>query len=336
MPTPNAPIRAAIVGCGIISNAHAMASAKAPEDLIIVACMDIIENKAVEFAKKYGIPNAYTNYQEMIEREKPELLILSTWPVQHEEQVLTAIALGVKNILCEKSLAMNAASAQRMHEAVRSAGGLLMEGFMWRHHPRTLQVQEMLESNRIGKLRKVRASFQRNALNDPAGSWKHRPECGGGVVYDFTCYCVNAAGLFFPTLPTRVNAVWQKTSEGLITELQGLLEYPDGLVAVIESSYGTHFQQPVELHGENGIIRLEKVFSSFGATEILIDSNDGVDKIPSSDAWQAESQIRHFCECIKNGGAPRFTSEESVRNHAVIDALLESAATRRATTPRFP
>jgi len=322
-----------MVGCGGISQAHVNAILANPEVMTLAACADVAFDKARDTAERCGGAAVYDDYRKMIEQEAPDIVIIATWPNLHEEQVVTAASLGVPMILCEKSLAMSAESALRMAEAARRGGSVLVEGFMGRHHPRTLELERLLREGRIGPLRKIRAGFQRPALEQL--SWKQNPEFGG-VVFDFTCYCVNAVGQFTTQLPDRVYGQMKRQPDGLIVQLDGMLHYPDGLVAFIESSYTFAFQQPLELHGETGILRMNNAWTGSGASGIDLEPNRNptlIENLPTQTADRAACQLLHLCECLRTGSTPRFTIEESVRNHAVIDSLLQSAQTDQAVTP---
>jgi D-xylose 1-dehydrogenase (NADP+, D-xylono-1,5-lactone-forming) len=323
------PLRAAIVGCGGISHAHGLAAARQPAALRLVACADIVPDRARAFAQRYALRAAYADYQEMLLREQPDLVILATWPNQHEEQVLACLQAGVPAILCEKSLALSAASAARMATAARQAGALLVEGFMWRHHPRTLLAQELLASGRIGNLVMVRAGFH-FITADPA-NWRKRPELGGGVVFDATCYCVNALAAFIAGPPESVAAQWTRRKDGLTESLYATLRYPGGLIAQIESSQLAPYRQPLELRGDRGTLALEHAWTPGPTTDLEIvtgsiwDGSFARESVPAGAADPYECQLLHVCACLRSAARPRFTVEESVRNLAVIDALLRSA-----------
>lgn len=329
------PVSVALIGCGGISGAHAQAMVDHPQALRLVACADLMLDKAQALAQRCGGATAYDDYRVMLEREQPELVIIATWPNLHEEQVTAAAERGVPMILCEKSLAMSAAAARRMAAAAQRSGTVLVEGFMGRHHPRTLELEQLVRAGRIGALRKIRAGFQRPALDKP--SWKMNPAFGG-VVFDFTCYCVNALGQFVTTLPDRVYGRLVRRDDGLNVQLDGMLHYPDGLVAFIESSYTFAFQQPLELHGETGILRLQNAWTGSGASGIELEPNRNptvVERIDTPTADRAACQLLHLCECLRSGATPRFTIAESIRNHAVIDALLKSAELDQPVTPEL-
>ena len=195
----------------------------------------------------------------------------------------------------------------------------------------------MIAEGKIGKLGSIRAGF--HALSNDPDNWRRKKECGGGVVFDFSCYCVNALGAFASGLPSRVYAVWKRTSDGLIEELYGLLEYPNGVIAHLESSYDLSFRQPLELHGDKGTLYIEHAWTSGPAQHMEyrgIDWYAEPERIPVPPANPYEAQLLYLCECMRTGAVPRFTVEESVRNHAVIDALLESAETGCGVVPKLP
>lgn len=334
------PIRAGLVGCGGISHAHAGPATRHPDVVRLAACTDVMPDRARAFAERYAIPAVYTDYREMLAREHLDLVILATWPNQHEEQVLSSIEAGVPGILCEKSLTLTGDSAARMAQAVHRAGTLLVEAFMWRHHPRTLKAQELLREGHIGKLVAVRAGF--HSITDDPSNWRKRPECGGGVVFDLTCYCVNALGAFIGGLPERVAAEWVRREDGLIEALYATLRYADGLIAQIESSQTGAYRQPLELHGDRGTIYLEHAWTPGPTDDLEIVTGDiwagdfAHQRIQAGAADPYELQLVHVCQCLRTGAQPRFAVDESVQNLSVIDGLLKSAETGAFVTPSFP
>jgi predicted dehydrogenase len=323
----------ALVGSGGIAAVHAKAIASQAQRATLVACADMFLPKAAELAAGFSA-RAYDDYRAMISTERPDLVVVATWPNLHEEQVLESIRLGARAILCEKSMAMDAPSAARMAAAAKAAGCLLMEGFMGRHLPRTLQLKQWVDEGRIGRVGKIRAVFQRPALVGKV-NWKHNPAYGG-VVFDFTCYGVNALGLFHHALPARVHAILRRREDGLNTEMQALLSYPDGVVGIVESSYYNAFQQVLELHGETGILRIQNAWIGTGEEGIELINGTKVEVLATPAMNRAEAQLLHLCDCVQLGHAPRFTVDEAVRNHCVIDAMMESAQRGLAVEPRLP
>jgi len=338
-PSKRDPVRAAIVGCGIISHAHGRAATALSDRVRIVACADIARAHAEKFAADHGVPAAYSDAREMLEKERPDLVIVATWPTLHEEHVLLAVGEGVPYVLCEKSLAMSAASAARMESAAREAGALVVEGMMFRHHPRILEAIRLAASGKIGTVRGLRAGFTRFADRSKEPAYKRNPSLGGGVPFDFTCYAVNALGAFCAELPAQVFGYWKCTETGLVEELNGVMIYPDGTTAAVESSFLRSYRQPLEIHGTEGVLCLEDAWTPGDAPEIEFRDlrRPGVPVMLSGGSAHGHTaQLEHLCDVIRDRIAPRLPISESVRNLAVLEALLASAACGQPVVPKLP
>jgi len=327
------PITAGIVGCGANARSHGDAIEGNEGRIQLVACCDIHPKRAAAFAGRYDVSTTYTDHVTMVEEENLDLVILSTWPKQHEDQVLDCVAAGVRAILCEKSLTTSAESAARMARAADETNTLLVEGFKHRHHPRTLTLQQLVADGEIGELHRIRAGFH-NVVNDET-NWRRDPAVGGGVVYDFTCYCVNMLYAFTEAVPEHVSAEWTRREDGLIESLYATCRYPGDVIAEIDSSQRIDAFQPLELHGTDGFLSLDRVWNA-DQEDIILRKQNEVETYATEAANAFEEQLLHLCTCLSAGTTPRFTVDESVRNLAVIDAMLESAATNTYTAPDVP
>jgi D-xylose 1-dehydrogenase (NADP+, D-xylono-1,5-lactone-forming) len=117
----------------------------------------------------------------------------------HTPWTLRALEAG-KHVLCEKPLATSPTDAARCFDAAEAAGRVVVEGFMWRHHPQTVLVRRLVAEGAIGRLATIRAAL---SVDVPPGDIRRSPALGGGALYDLGSYCVSAARLFGGH-PTRV------------------------------------------------------------------------------------------------------------------------------------
>ena len=101
----------------------------------------------------------------------------------HHSWVIQAARSG-KHILCDKPLAVNAAQAQEMVAVCKQYKVLLMEGFMWRFHPRTKKLMELVHQGVIGRLRVIRYIF---SLTMESNDWRLNPAFGGGALRAIGC-----------------------------------------------------------------------------------------------------------------------------------------------------
>jgi predicted dehydrogenase len=146
----NEPLRLGIVGCGAISERHGPAADATPA-VSIVACCDVRRDVAEEWRDRFGCERAYDDYRAMVSEHELDGVILATWPTLHRDQLLGCLDAGVRNILCEKSLALTGSEALEIWQAAEERGALVVEGYMYRHHPAFVTLLELVESGRTGR-----------------------------------------------------------------------------------------------------------------------------------------------------------------------------------------
>jgi predicted dehydrogenase len=341
------PLRIGIVGCGGISERHGDA-AKECLQAAIVACCDIRVEAAEAWARRYGCEAAFGDYRTMIREHDLDAVLLATWPVQHREQILGCLEEGVTSILCEKSLAVDAAEAMEIWKAARESGALIVEAFMYRHHPAIERIEQLLASGAIGELDNVRAAFslldpEESSPDDPARDWRQRPECGGGVPWDLACYCVDACNRLAPGLPRTALALAAASERyGTVARLYGLIEYDGGAVGFVESSKRSDFDHELDLSGSHGRIRLPVAWRIEEDVDVELSRSTRwgafeteAHRFPLVDPYRL--QLERFAAAVRGTATPLLPRlAESVVNAFTLDALLASAAERTAISVEVP
>jgi predicted dehydrogenase len=283
----------------------------------------------------------------MVREHELDGVLLATWPNLHREQVLGCLEAGVRNILCEKSLAVTAAEAVEMWRAAEEAGALVVEGYRYRHHPALWRLLELVQAGDLGPLDNVLAAFSmfdpaEAAPDDPNRDWRNRPELGGGVPWDLAGYCIDACNLFARTRPLRALAL-VGTSErfGTIDRLYGLVEYESGLVALIESSKRSDFNHELRIDGARGRALLPVAWRIERPAEILVSRGVGwgefdTERIAIPQANPYVLQLDAFVAAARGEASPTPTLAESVTTACTLDALLTSAAEHAAVPIDLP
>ena len=145
-------IKVCIISCGMIANsAHIPAYRTFGDDFFISAVSDINENSARETAKRHGIPNFYVNAEEMLEKEKPDLVSVCVPNCFHKEYTITALNAKA-NVLCEKPLAFRLSDAKEMFDAAKRNGKILMACQSMRFTPDRLAAKEYIDENGLGNI----------------------------------------------------------------------------------------------------------------------------------------------------------------------------------------
>ena len=321
--------RVAIVGCGGISYAHGNAWRNVPEIEIIGACDEKFEALS-RFATEFEVENTYNDLRQMLEKQNPDVLVVATWPSSHLKNVLEAVRCEVKGILVEKPIAVNTSQLEQMIQVTERANILIMEAFMYRHHPLTLAVQEKMEEGAIGEIRYARSSFS-TGLTDRT-NWRLRGDLGGGAVMDLGCYCINiirhligrepqaawATGKFEP-----INNVWET--------LIGTMDFGDGVTGQFDCSFGWTWRECYEVAGTKGTLFVQSAWgNSEGESHFTV--NGETISVTGVNPYAAE--LLNLCEAVQNGTPLRLPISDALGNMRVIDALHESAHTgQRISVP---
>jgi predicted dehydrogenase len=248
----------------------------------------------------------------------------------HAEWSMRAVEAG-KHVLCEKPLALSAADAGRMADAAAASGRLLMEAFMYRHHPSWVAVQEIVADGRIGRLKAVDSWFS-YFLDDPANI-RNVLEYGGGALYDIGCYSVSLSRLLFGTEPDEVSsAIVRDPVSGVDILTTGLMTFPDGL-ASFTCATQVEPDQRVHVYGTDGRIEIEipfnvppdrptRIFVTQGGDPPVAPATETLEFAPA-DPYACEADA--FAEAVLAGRPAPVGPEDAIANLRVIERLFAAA-----------
>lgn len=338
-------LRIAVVGCGAHAQVHARTIEAHPR-LALVACCDPDEARARSFAAAHGC-TPHRALGDLLAAERLDAVVLCTWPPLHLEQLRACLAAGVRNVLCEKALTTSAAAALEILDLVRARGALVVEGYMYRHHPAIRRVEALVFASGLGPVDTVHAAFSNHEPEAHADAlqgqdWRYRRECGGGVTHDWLAYCVNAAHHFARSLPRRVFASGSVNERyGVVDRLYGHLEFRNGVAGIVESSKHASFTQTLQIGCAGAIVRLPVAWALFGdvALEELRRKPEWdfiaarTERIAAVDPFAL--QLDDFVNAALGQGPPLVSLEESVADAITLDALERSLREGRAVEPDF-
>ncbi|MEV0143597.1 MULTISPECIES: Gfo/Idh/MocA family oxidoreductase [unclassified Nonomuraea] len=213
---------------GIARTVGAVIAAEPGMRVAAVGSRDL--DRADALAAELGAESAYGSYAELCADPAVDAVYVATPHAQHLAVAEAAIAAG-KAVLCEKPLAASLADAERMVRLAREAGVFLMEAMWMRFNP---LIRRVAADPRFGEIRSVQASFGFALPFDPA----HRlwaPELGGGALLDLGIYPFGLAQLLLGA-PSEVRMTGCLAPSGVDAEAGGVLVYPGGRRALVESS----------------------------------------------------------------------------------------------------
>ena len=210
---------------------------------------------------------AHGSYEALLADPAVEAVYISTPHPFHAEWCVKAARAG-KHILCEKPLTMNLAEARVVADAAREHGVFLMEAFMYRCHPQTARLVELIRSGVIGAVGVIRATFSFDA-GYKAESRLFKNELGGGGILDVGCYTMSisrlvagaAQGLPFVN-PAKV-AGYARLHPEAGTDLYAVasVEFPGGVLAQLAAGVGLDQEIGLRVFGSEGSLHLPSPWS---------------------------------------------------------------------------
>jgi predicted dehydrogenase len=301
-----------------------------------IASRDI--EKAQAAATKLGIAKAYGSYEELL--ADPEIdAIYNPLPNQMHVPWTVKAAEAGKHVLCEKPLSMTVAEANTLLEVRERTGVKIGEAFMIRSYPQWLRVRELLDQERIGKIRAVTGFF--SYFNADPKNIRNSMESGGGALMDIGCYLIHASRLAFKQSPTRAVGLIDRDPQMQIDRLtSGLLDYPAGQAIFTCSTQLVPYQR-VQFFGTKGRIEIEIPFNAppDRPTRIFIDdggelfgSGITTETFPVCDQYTLQGDA--FSRAVIDGTEVPVPLEDAIANMAVIEAIFESAQSNSWESPR--
>ena len=105
--------------------------------------------QAESYAREWDIPRAHGSYEALLEDPEVDVIYNPLPNHLHAEWTIKALRAG-KHVLCEKPLVLSLREVDDIAQAAKDTGKIVAEAFMYRHHPQTLKVKEIVDSGVLG------------------------------------------------------------------------------------------------------------------------------------------------------------------------------------------
>ena len=324
-----------ILGAGSIANAFADGVTRSQTGRL-VAVGSRTQAKADAFAAKWGGIRAHGSYEALLADPEVQAVYVATPHPMHPEWAIKAAEAG-KHVLVEKPIAINAYLAQTMLNAAVENGVFLMEAFMYRCHPQTARLVELLREKVIGDVAVIQATFAFQAGFAPESRlWKNA--LGGGGILDVGGYTTSIARLIAGAATGRpfanpvavTGAGWLHPETKVDGWAVGTLKFDNGIVATISTGVGVSEENVVRIFGSQGSIFLPNpyVAARSGAMpgKIVVrrhGKDEEVIDIPSditSYVYEADACGRAILAGAQQVEAPAMTWDDTLGNLQTQDA----------------
>ena len=288
----------------------------------LLAVASRTQESAAMYAREWEIPRAHGTYETLL--ADPEIdVIYNPLPNHlHAAWTIKAVEAG-KHVLCEKPLALNVDEVDAIKDAARKHGRVVMEAFMYRHHPQTLKVQEIVRGGSLGTLKLLRGSF--TFFLSRKRDVRLSLEMGGGSIWDVGCYPISYARILVGENPLEVFG-WQVTGPtGVDETFVGQMRFANDIHAQFDSSFVFPFRAFMEIVGSEGKLIIPAPFKPGVDEKIHLAQGERTETIEIKGQELYLGEVENMADAILLGHEPRISLDDSRANVAVICAFLESA-----------
>lgn len=257
-----------IAGCGKFAEKAFLPTIQLLRKNEVVSLFSNDKERAKELAKKFGVVNSFSDYDEFL-KSGINCVYVASVNANHYEQVIKAAKAG-KHILCEKPLSINSTEAEEMVNACEENKVQLAVNYVYRFNPLVIKAKELINKEYIGKLVSVNLNFNIDFI--PGSNFRYNKALsGGGALWDLGTHMIDLLRFL----------------GGDIVKIQGFVDniiyksevddFADAIVRFENDAYG-HFNvsfnnkkafNRIEILGHTGAISIEKLIGARGASAKL-------------------------------------------------------------------
>ncbi|MBG0510917.1 aldo/keto reductase [Agrobacterium sp. MOPV5] len=330
--TTEQPIRWGIIGPGTIARTFA--------DGIAHSRTGRLEAIATRNPDKLGLAEAFAGariihgYDALLADPDIDAVYIATPHTGHAEWAIKAIRAG-KNVLVEKPIALSAYDADAIFHEAKKAGVFAGEAYMYRLHPQTAKLLELVKARAVGDIRIIRSSFGFNMGSFRADHRLFANETAGGGILDVGGYPVSMVRMIAGAVdgkpfaePEKVAGAAHLGQSGVDEWASAVLKFANGIVAEVSCSIMAAQDNVLRIIGSEGRIEVKDFWFAAGhkggTGRIDIVRGDKVETIElPEDRWLYSFEVDAAGEAIRQGkkefDAPGMAWADSLGNLRVMD-----------------
>ena len=276
-------------------------------------------SRAEAYAREHQIPRAHGSYEALLDDPDVDAIYIPLPNGLHHEWTIRSLRAD-KHVLAEKPYSRHPAEVEEAFSLAEASGLVLMEAFMYRHHPQTRIAADLVAGGAVGRLRTIRSSF---GFTLPAGDVRLDPELDGGALMDIGCYCVSGSRLLAGE-PEHVYGEQVVGETEVDLAFHGTLRFPGDVVAQFDCSFVQVRGQRLAAVGDEGKLVVETPFRPDWGGDVFLVRHDATTRVDVPDARMFELELENFAAAIAGDAPPLLGREDALGQARAIDALYRS------------
>lgn len=321
--------RVLITGLGGIAQIVHLPILSKMENVEIAGICDIDKSKTKSIAQKYGIKEAYTSIDEMLNNVEADCLIVTSPTSLHHEHSIKGLKKGL-NVLAEKPLARNYAEAAEIVDAAKKAKKLLMVGMNHRFLPEVMMQESFVSAGEIGEVFYIKAGYLKK--KSTTEKWSvNKTESGGGVFMDLGIVVLDIAlwMMKFPKIKTVSAVNYNHAFKNVEDSSFVLLRFQNGSTISIEASWSLHRSSDmfyVNVYGKEGSSSINplRIYKNMHDTLVNV-TPVKIEKPANVFKRTYEYELNNFINSVQTGKPSLSDGSEALERMKIIDAIYESA-----------
>lgn len=241
-------IKWGILGTSYISETMAQAIQESQtSQLVAIGSRSLV--KAKNFSSKFSIPKFYDDYQDLLNDNDIDAIYIGLPNHLHKEWIIRCAQAG-KNILCEKPFVISIEEAREVISTIKRSNVFCMEALMYRFHPFTKKIKEIVHSKMIGDIKLYNATYTAY-ISDVANP------TAGGSIRNLGCYPISLIRLLANSEPIEIYGTGRINHEnGTDNQSSVILKFSDESMGVVSTADDIKMTWQFEVYGTKGHLKL--------------------------------------------------------------------------------
>lgn len=321
--------RVGIIGLGGVSQVVHLPILSKLSNVEIAAVCDTDKNKLNAISEKYRISNSYLNYNELLQRDDIEAVIVATPTNTHHKIVIDSVNAS-KHVLVEKPASITSGEAEDMAKASKAAKVKLLVGMNLRFRPDAMLLKSLINSGELGNIFYVKCGWLRKQSSNE--KWFiQKQKAGGGVLADLGILLIDMALWLvdFPKVNTISVQKYSHNTKAVEDSAVGLLRAGKEIAINFDVSWSMMSEEStfgLSVFGTEGTAKLNPLRALKKVGSSNIDYSPSVSSGTKSLFKKSyENELKHFIACVRSGTEVISSIDDAVHRMSLIEKIYESA-----------